>query len=262
MANILYANNAAGTLAAPITNASTTLTLNVGQAALFPNPSAPQVFYATLTDVATQTLIEIVQVTAVAGNNFSIVRAQDGTTALSWNAGDIVSLRTIRLELQGFENAAEGLFGAQGVPITPSTTLGIVGTTLGDNANPGSVGEFITTTFSAGFPNNTQTNVVAMSLPAGDWDVTGAAAYIGSAGTTINGMIAGISTVSATLSGTSFDNAFFNYAASAPSVNETLVVPVQRVNLAAASTVFLVGLVNFTGGGVTASGRIRARRMR
>src|ERR1700679_3589397 len=129
MANLLYANNAVGTLSAPITNAATSLALNPGQAALFPNPSAPQVFYATLTDAATQTLIEIVKVTAVAGNIFSIVRAQDGTSALSWNAGDIVSQRAIRLEMQGWENAAEGAFAAQGTAITPSTTLGIVGTT-------------------------------------------------------------------------------------------------------------------------------------
>src|ERR1700679_132452 len=101
MANLLYANNAVGTLSAPITNAATSLALNPGQAALFPNPSAPQVFYATLTDAATQTLKEIVQVTAVAGNIFSIVRAQDGTLAQSWNTGDIVEQCTIALELRG-----------------------------------------------------------------------------------------------------------------------------------------------------------------
>src|SRR6202000_3322181 len=99
MANILYANNAAGTLAAGISNAALSFTLNSGQGAAFPNPSAPQVFYVTLTDAATQTLIEIVQVTARGGDVFTIARAQDGTTAQSWSAGDIVSLRVIRLEL-------------------------------------------------------------------------------------------------------------------------------------------------------------------
>src|ERR1700679_4228298 len=142
MANLLYANNAAGTLASGITAASMSLTLNAGQAAAFPAPTPPQVFYVTLTDAATQTLIEIVKVTAVSGNIFSIVRAQDGTTALSWNAGDIVSQRAIRLEMQGWENAAEGNFAAQGAAVTPSTTLGIVGTIVGDNANTGSVGEY------------------------------------------------------------------------------------------------------------------------
>src|ERR1700677_806578 len=146
MANLLYANNAVGTLASAITNAQTSITLNAGQASLFPNPSATQVFYATLTDAATQALKEIVQVTAVSGNIFSVVRGQDGTTALSWNAGDFIEQCAIRREMEGGENAAEGLYGATGLNtiITPSTTLGIAGTTLADNANAGSVGEFRT----------------------------------------------------------------------------------------------------------------------
>lgn len=97
---LLFANNANGTLAAPITSAATSLTLNVGQAALFPSPTSPDGFYVTLTDAATQTNIEIVLVTAVAGNIFAITRAQDGSFAQSWLAGDIVSLRAIALEMR------------------------------------------------------------------------------------------------------------------------------------------------------------------
>lgn len=99
----LYENNAAGTLASGISNSATSLTLNVGQAALFPNPVAPDTFFATLTDAATQTLIEIVSVTAVVGNIMTIVRAQDGTSALSWNAGDILSQRTVAAELRQWQ---------------------------------------------------------------------------------------------------------------------------------------------------------------
>lgn len=99
----LYENNAAGTLAAPITNAATALTLNSGQAALFPNPVAPDTFFATLTDAATETLIEIVLVTAVSGNVMQITRAQDGTTAQSWSAGDILSQRVVAAELRQWQ---------------------------------------------------------------------------------------------------------------------------------------------------------------
>jgi hypothetical protein len=99
----LYENNAAGTLASGISNSATSLTLNAGQASLFPNPAAPDTFFATLTDAATQTLIEIVSVTSVAGNIMSIVRAQDGTAALSWNAGDILSQRVIAAELRQWQ---------------------------------------------------------------------------------------------------------------------------------------------------------------
>ncbi|MEX3926183.1 hypothetical protein AB4Y36_19440 [Paraburkholderia sp. BR10936] len=96
----LFANNAAGSLAAGITSGATSLTLNTGQAAAFPNPTAPDVFYATITDAATQTQIEIVLVTQVSGSVFQITRAQDGTSALSWNAGDIVSMRATAGQLK------------------------------------------------------------------------------------------------------------------------------------------------------------------
>ncbi|MBG0871883.1 hypothetical protein H0X91_18095 [Burkholderia sp. 9777_1386] len=99
---LLYANNAAGTLAAGISSTAASLALNAGQAGLFPAPVAPDSFYATLTDAATRTIIEIVLVTQVAGNVFTIQRAQDGTSARAWSAGDIVSQRTIAAELRQF----------------------------------------------------------------------------------------------------------------------------------------------------------------
>jgi hypothetical protein len=99
----LYENNAAGTLASGITNSATSLTLNSGQAALFPNPVTPDSFFATLTDAGTETIIEIVLVTAVSGNVMSITRAQDGTNALSWNAGDILSQRVVAAELRQWQ---------------------------------------------------------------------------------------------------------------------------------------------------------------
>jgi hypothetical protein len=261
MANILYANNAAGTLASGITNASTSLTLNAGQAALFPVPSSPQVFYVTLTDAATQTLIEIVKVTAVSGNIFSIVRAQDGTSALSWNANDIVSQRTIRLELQGFENAAEGLFGAQAVAITPSTTLGIVGTTLGDNANAGAVGEYISAT--AGpftLATSSPFNGVVISLTAGDWDVSGVIDYAPSGGASLTIIFASINTISGALPG--FQNLQELSANFLTGNGQVLATPVVRISSAVPVSVFAVGQASFTGGSVQATSFIRARRVR
>lgn len=98
--SLLFANNAIGTLASPITSTALALTLNAGQAAAFPSPTPPDVFYATLTDAATQSIVEIVKVSAVSGNVFAIVRAQDGTSPLSWLAGDFVAQRSIALEMR------------------------------------------------------------------------------------------------------------------------------------------------------------------
>lgn len=266
MANILYANNAAGTLAAGITNASLSLTLNAGQGAAFPNPSAPQVFYVTLTDAATQTLIEIVQVTARAGDVFTIVRGQDGTTPLSWNAGDIVSLRVIWLELRGFENAAEGLFGATGnnVIITPSTTLGIAGTTLADNANAGSVGEFTSAPQSVVLPGSgIATAIVSMFLSAGDWDVQSWVQFRPAGGTTVISTVAQAGTTGGVINtavfGTFSQHTFAAASAGQPSTETS---PVIRFNLAATTAIFCNALASFSGGACAVDGFLRARRVR
>jgi hypothetical protein len=265
MANLLYANNAVGTLSAPITNAATSLTLNPGQAALFPNPSAPQVFYATLTDAATQTLKEIVQVTAVAGNIFSIVRAQDGTLAQSWNTGDIVEQCTIALELRNFENAAEGLFGATGnnVPVVPSSTLGIVGTTTSDNANAGSIGEFISaTTSNVPLASGTNTNINSLSLTPGDWDVQITAAFAPSGGSFAAQVFnVALSTTAGSL-GSTGQSTSINLTAVGSLSGSTLASPVVRFSLAVTTTVFGVGRAVYNSTTCSAATLMRARRVR
>ena len=93
MANLfLFANNASTTLSAPITNTATSLTVQSGGGAEFPNPSASQQFAATLNDLATGLLSEIVYCTARAGDSFvTLLRAQEGTVALAWLAGDLIA---------------------------------------------------------------------------------------------------------------------------------------------------------------------------
>jgi hypothetical protein len=261
MANLLYANNAVGTLAAAITNVSTSITLNAGQAALFPNPSAPQVFYATLTDAATQTLKEIVEVTAVSGNIFSVVRAQDGTAALSWNAGDFIEQCAIRLEMQGWENAAEGLFGAQGVAVTPSTTLGIVGTTGADNANAGAVGEFMSASASGlAMTNGVTRNLVSLTLTPGDWEVQATIGYTETGGTTMTNILGGVSSASATFQGLgTFWQIDIPFSTGGVAFFPT---PTVRFNVSVNTPIFAVGDANFSGGSLSGSASIRARRVR
>lgn len=89
----LVSNNASATLAAGIISTDTSLTVNTGQGALFPNPGTNEYFYTTLTDGGAN--IEIVKCTARSGDTFTIVRAQDGTTAQAFSTGDIVELRPI-----------------------------------------------------------------------------------------------------------------------------------------------------------------------
>lgn len=84
-----FANNANTILAAPINSVVTTLQVQAGTGTNFPTPIANQPFFLTLLDAATQQTNEIVLVTARAGDVFTIVRGQDGTTAKNWAGGDI-----------------------------------------------------------------------------------------------------------------------------------------------------------------------------
>ena len=92
MANaFVFSDNASSTLAGAITNTATTLNLQAGAGALFPNPGSGQQFALSLLDAATQTYREIVYVTARSTDTLTIVRAQEGTSARAWAAGDFAS---------------------------------------------------------------------------------------------------------------------------------------------------------------------------
>ena len=89
---IKFTNNATSTLASGIASGATSLTVATGQGALFPTLSGDY-FYCTLSNTANT--IEIVKVTARSTDTFTIVRAQDNTTASAFVTGDKVELRLV-----------------------------------------------------------------------------------------------------------------------------------------------------------------------
>jgi hypothetical protein len=101
---ILWSNNASTTVSGSITAASTSVQLAAGTGVLFPSPTGGDYFCATFYDQATKTQNEIVHVTARSGDVCTIVRAQEGTVAQAWNAGDIfanlVTAGTLRAFVQ------------------------------------------------------------------------------------------------------------------------------------------------------------------
>lgn len=87
MASLLkLSNNALGRLNAAILTTTTTLPLVPGQGSRFPSLSAGQFFPCTLIDATGA--IEIVKVTARAGDNLTVLRAQENTTALEFAIND------------------------------------------------------------------------------------------------------------------------------------------------------------------------------
>lgn len=146
---------------------------------------------------------------------------------------------------------------------TPSQTNGIVGTNTNNNANAGSVGEYITATGGGtALTTSTQTTIASTSLTAGDWDVEVVGQFTLGAGATMTAVGVGFSTTNNALS--SFDRNFLHTGFSATNSFGALAYPspVTRISLAGTTTVYCIGIAVFSGGTNTGTGFIRARRVR
>ena len=86
---VILKNNAFSTLATGITTSDTGIV--VANGSQFPAVTAGNYFYATLVSQAGTS--EIVKVTARVGNSMTVVRAQDGSTAASFQVGTLVEMR-------------------------------------------------------------------------------------------------------------------------------------------------------------------------
>ena len=86
---VVFSNNAATTLSSAISTSDTTIA--VADASAFPTLSGSDYTYATLEDTSNH--IEVVKVTAISGNNLTVTRAQDSTTARAFSSGHRCQLR-------------------------------------------------------------------------------------------------------------------------------------------------------------------------
>ena len=106
---VKLSNNASALLDGAITNSATSITLD--DVSEFPTVSGSDHTYVTLTNAAA-TKIEIVKVTAINTGTkvLTAVRAQDSTSALAFDDGDICELRltTALLTEKISESAGDG----------------------------------------------------------------------------------------------------------------------------------------------------------
>ena len=124
---ILYTNNAASTLDAGIDDTVLTLDVSAGDGSLFPSPAnGTECFFVTLSNA---TSMEIVKVTDRTTDTFTIVRAQEGTVASSFNAGDKVELLITAGIMEDLRDNSLRIDGA----IPPDTIIGLNADRL-DNA--------------------------------------------------------------------------------------------------------------------------------
>lgn len=95
-----FSNNASSTLASGIIAADGSLTIESADAGNFPSPSGGDYAIGTIEDVDGN--IEIVHMTARAGTLCTITRAQEGTTALDFDAGSRFEIRITSAALTAF----------------------------------------------------------------------------------------------------------------------------------------------------------------
>ena len=176
---LLFADNAQQvTLATPLTSAG--LVLTVSSSALFPTitpgSTPPQAFVATLQKNSMPTTLEIVLVTATSGITYTIVRAQEGTTALTWNAGDFISnyctagsagafIQAFASQAQGGNYAIDtGSANHYAVVLTPPLTQHVVGMPVRWKAANTNTGNSV---FNDGFGSAALLLLPGVQVPAG-----------------------------------------------------------------------------------------------
>jgi hypothetical protein len=128
MARAQITNNAVTTLAGAITNVATSFNVASGGGGKFPSSGY---FYVTLLDSAN--VPEIVKCTTRAVDTFTIVRAQDGTSARAFLSGAVVTLAPVAAVM------AE-LVAADGVGATGNWAINAATATLSTNTAGGVAG--------------------------------------------------------------------------------------------------------------------------
>jgi hypothetical protein len=107
---VLFSNNASTTVVGSIGPTDTQVNVAAGTGMEFPFPNQTgDYFCATFYDAATGTIQEIVHVTNVANDTFTMVRGQEGTQPKSWNPGDTISNLVTAATLSSFVQTGVGV---------------------------------------------------------------------------------------------------------------------------------------------------------
>lgn len=198
--NVKFANNASALLAATITSGATTIQVASGFGALFPSPTGGDFFYATLEDDSGN--IEIVKCTARSGDNLTVVRAQDGTTAQAF------TLNVTRVELRAVKIVLEEFLQKNGGVMTGNidmNNLGIVDAVLSGTGTKITAGEIY------GVPIRGATGLSSneIAVPAGGGRATVGGAQILASGDDIVAEldVAGVITLNSAVTGVVMDQA-------------------------------------------------------
>ncbi len=170
-------------------------------------------------------------------------------------------------------NAAAGTSSswARGDHVHPVDTsrMPIMGVTDGSNAAAGQIGEYISASNTAGSALTTGVglNVATLPLPPGDWDVWGQTIFAEGANTIPTILASATSPVSATVPTpaqlAAGQGAMSQVGATmTKGLNQIMQTGPDRYNSASPQTIYLVAQATFSGGTLTVTGFISARRQR
>ena len=162
--SFVFANNVSTKLASAITSTATTITLS--SSANLPTLSSGEQMPLTLLDAATKSIYEICYVTAISGSSLTVLRAQEGTTASAYNAGDYAfsgptAGTVFPVDGQDINVVTLDVSGTATLGTADVTTLDVTGTIAVPNATsnnqPVALGQF---PFSVGAGANQSTGYI------------------------------------------------------------------------------------------------------
>jgi len=200
---------------------------------------------------------------SAAPNDDAFVSNGSGASYLKLNANSGVSIYAGESNLNMFSSTRPVAAWVSSFTVAGGAAL--KGTTTNDSAGAGNYGEFISSVSvtTKNFPTSTQFgDVLSMTVPAGDWDVTGVL-YTTANGATVTEVSEGISTTSGNSSaGLVFaDNQVYALPPTL-SADSGSSIPVYRMSFASPTTVYLKFRAAYSVATPKASGRLSARRMR
>lgn len=152
--------------------------------------------------------------------------------------------------------------------VTPQTTGGLVGTTLANNANAGSIGEVVSSTIAVGsavsMVTATPKTVTSVSLTAGDWECYGIVDLSGTGTTTVLSSTSGIGGTTNVLPGdpNQLTNFYLNQTVLGGAVAPGILTPTVRENVSTTTTVFLVNQSSFAVSTLSTYGNLSCIRER
>lgn len=150
--------------------------------------------------------------------------------------------------------------------ITPNSVAGIKGTTTNDNAQAGSIGEYVSSYIGSlnQLASAVAENITSITLTAGDWDVEGTIGFIPAATTSITQLKGSNSLTSNTFIDNAQNSFWDHYSSVVPGGSTTFykTTPTTRVSIASTTTIYLVAQAVFAISLLYAVGNIRARRVR